>query len=720
MRYSITQFVMEQASIDNEIITKEKSALFSSLLDNLTLEAKSILNHTEFSFSNIQGEYDAREAINDYYYNTNCEKFFYFMKDGRVYDHEARLYIDADQNLLSLKGSDDIVLSKPFIDTSTKTELIIVYVPSIIDSQIEGIAAYYKVSNIYTLGEFFVSDTGSYYIIDEKGNAVFDKDKGININSLLTAYTFPQEDIKKIQAFIMSQGTSETVISTYDNAVVSISSVQNMVDWYALSLLPSTVISAKTASVIEQSMLISAVIMGVFIIFVAVFLTADNRALRRMERMQNMDPIAECPNQYKFEIDAGELIKANKTTQYAIIYINIMNFKNIKQLLPVNEVNRMIRNLSDILQKDMAKNLETYGRTSDGRMIALLMYKEVDDIEQRLNSYVEKIRQIGPISGYMMRINAGVYRLDRNSNYLVSEMIDRASFAQNSINENSKSNIEFYHQKSHDDLLKTIALEGFMEKALDNDEFVIYYQPKYDLNTNRIYGAEALVRWIRPNEGIVPPSQFINLFERSGNIAQLDKFVFTEVCKFQNKAAKEGNRVIPISVNVSRASAEKEDFIEYYVNTKKLYQIRDGFMELEFTESRALEDYDILSARITELKKHGFLCSIDDFGAGYSSFKALQALDFDVLKLDAAFLKTDYAGSSKNVKLLGGVITLAKTLGMKVIAEGVETKQELILLRDLKCDAIQGYLYSKPLSTADFILFVEKALRAKSETDFIV
>ena len=319
MRYSITQFVMEQASIDNEIITKEKSALFSSLLDNLTLEAKSILNHTEFSFSNIQGEYDAREAINDYYYNTNCEKFFYFMKDGRVYDHEARLYIDADQNLLSLKGSDDIVLSKPFIDTSTKTELIIVYVPSIIDSQIEGIAAYYKVSNIYTLGEFFVSDTGSYYIIDEKGNAVFDKDKGININSLLTAYTFPQEDINKIQAFIMSQGTSETVISTYDNAVVSISSVQNMVDWYALSLLPSTVISAKTASVIEQSMLISAIIMGVFIVFVAIFLAADNKALRRMERMQNMDPIAECPNQYKFEIDAGELIKSNKTTQYAII-----------------------------------------------------------------------------------------------------------------------------------------------------------------------------------------------------------------------------------------------------------------------------------------------------------------------------------------------------------------------------------------------------------------
>jgi len=256
-----------------------------------------------------------------------------------------------------------------------------------------------------------------------------------------------------------------------------------------------------------------------------------------------------------------------------------------------------------------------------------------------------------------------------------------------------------------------------MEKALSNDEFIIHFQPKFDLNNNRIYGAEALVRWVRPNEGIVPPSQFINLFERSGYISQLDRYVFTEVCKFLNRMVKEGNRIIPISVNVSRASAEKEGFIEYYVSTKNQYGIKDGFLELEFTESKALEDNDLLSDRIKELKKYGFACSIDDFGAGYSSFKALQTLDFDIIKLDAVFLKINPNNPKKNINLLSGVIGLAKTLGMKVIAEGVETQQEVALLRELKCDVIQGYIYARPMSGTDFITFVKNALSSKTEKE---
>lgn len=721
MRFSITQFVMEQAAADNEMITKEKSALFDSLLDNMSLEAKGILNYAEFSFINIHNEYDARESINDYYYNTNCVKFIYFMRDGRIYDQDARLYLTIENNLKQLESSNEIALSKPFYDSNAKTELIIIYMPSQdADSNVSGIAAYYRVSGIYTIGEFYVSDAGSYYIVDEEGTAVFEKDKGITVKSLLESYAFPESDILNILKFMQSEGNIDTVISSFDSAVVSVSSIQNIVDWYVISLIPSTVISGKTSYVIEQTMLISVIIMAVFIIFVIIFLATDNRSLRKMERLQNIDPVAECANQYKFEIDSGELIKANRTTQYAIIYINILNFKNIKQLLPISEVNTMIKNLSDILRKSMIKNLETYGRTSDGRMIALLMYKEIHDIEEKFNDIIEKLKSIGPVSGYMMRINAGVYCIDRNANYQISEMIDRASFAQNSLKEDSNVNLEFYHQKSHDDLLRTIALEGFMEKALSNEEFIIYYQPKYDLVNNRIYGAEALVRWIRPNEGIVPPSQFINLFERSGYISQLDKFVFTEVCKFQNKMIKQGNRIIPISVNVSRASAEKDGFIEYYVNTKNSYGIKDGFLELEFTESRALEDYDILSKRIKELKKFGFVCSIDDFGAGYSSFKALQALDFDIIKLDAAFLKTNNSNPSKNVNLLSGVITLGKTLGMRIIAEGVETRQELNLLRELNCDAIQGYIYARPMSTADFIIFVDKALRIKTESESFI
>ena len=709
---------MEQAASDNEMIAKEKSALFDSLLENMSLETRGILSYVDFTFFTINNEYDAREAISDYFPNTNCVRFIYFMRDGSIYDQDARFYKTADDNLEQLIASETLSLSMPYYDSAAKTELIIIYLPNPDPASVlAGVAAYYKVSELYTVGEFYVSDTGSYYIFNKDGNSVFLKDQGITVASLLESYAFPEEEIKNIAGFMNAKGIVDTFVSSSDSAVVSVCGVRKFVDWYVVSLLPSTVISDKTSHVIEQTLLISVLILAVFIIFVLIFLAADSRSLRKMERLQNIDPVAECANQYKFEIDAGELIRANSTTKYAILYINIMNFKNIKQLLSIGEVNTIVRNLSDILRKAMIRNLETYGRTSDGRMVVLMMYKNIEEMQGRFEQISEDFKATDPVSGYMMRLNAGAYCIDRSANYQVSEMIDRAAFAQNSIKEDSNISLDFYHQKSHDDLLRTVALEGFMEKALSNDEFIIHFQPKFDLNNNRIYGAEALVRWVRPNEGIVPPSQFINLFERSGYISQLDRYVFTEVCKFLNRMVKEGNRIIPISVNVSRASAEKEGFIEYYVSTKNQYGIKDGFLELEFTESKALEDNDLLSDRIKELKKHGFSISIDDFGAGYSSFKALQNLEFDIMKLDAVFLKINPNNPKKNINLLSGVIGLAKTLGMKVIAEGVETQQEVALLRELKCDVIQGYIYARPMSGTDFITFVKNALSSKTEKE---
>lgn len=191
MRFSITEFVMEQAATDNETIAKEKSALFDSLLVNMSLETNGILNYTDFTFYTIENEYDAREAISDYFPNTNCVRFFYFMRDGRVYDQDTRLYKDIEDNLAQLKATETLSLSMPFYDEAAKTELIIIYLPNPDSgSVLAGVAAYYKVSEIYTIGEFYVSDTGSHYIFDKDGNSVFLKDKGITVASLMESYEF--------------------------------------------------------------------------------------------------------------------------------------------------------------------------------------------------------------------------------------------------------------------------------------------------------------------------------------------------------------------------------------------------------------------------------------------------------------------------------------------------------------------------------------------------
>jgi hypothetical protein len=211
------------------------------------------------------------------------------MRDGRIYDQDARLYLTIENNLKQLESSNEIALSKPFYDSNAKTELIIIYMPSLdADSNVSGVAAYYRVSGIYTIGEFYVSDAGSYYIIDEEGTAVFEKDKGITVKSLLESYAFPESDILNILKFMQSEGNIDTVISSFDSAVVSVSSIQNFVDWYVISLIPSTVISGKTSYVIEQTMLISVIIMAVFIIFVIIFLATDSRSLRKMEGFRTL------------------------------------------------------------------------------------------------------------------------------------------------------------------------------------------------------------------------------------------------------------------------------------------------------------------------------------------------------------------------------------------------------------------------------------------------
>lgn len=716
MRLSISEFVIDQVSEDNEMIIKEKSVLFSALLDNIIIESRTTRDFIEFTYEAYEDydEFQTREIIHDYFSRINSTQFIYYVDQKRYYDQDARLFPKTQSSLDKIKGSDTMVFTEPFYNTDTKTEEIIIYQPASSDeSPILGVASHYRVSSLYTVGEFYESQKGSYYVFDGQGNPLFRKDGGLNINNLLDKYSFNEEEKNKINEFFQNKLNTITLSAEDANSIVSITSIHNTPNWYAVALLSSGVVAEKTQSIIEQSLLISGIIIGVLVIFIIILFRSDTTAIRRIDKLQSTDSLTGSSNQYKFEVDSTVLIRNNKTTKYAVIYLNIVNYNIIRQILSMKDFSTMIKEVTAIIHKDNIRALETYGRTVEGKMLMLYRYKELSDIEERIETVMEAIKKAGTDNGYNIRLNAGIYCLEENNTLSVSEMIDRAAFAQESIKESSDQLYDYYHKKSYDDLLKVIELEGFMDRALDNKEFTIYFQPKYSLTKNSISGAEALVRWIRPGEGMILPSRFISLFERSGYISQLDRFVFAETCKFIGESIKAGHRMLPISVNVSRTTAEKEGFIDYYVKMKEMYNIKDGFLELEFTESMALEDYDALSQIIKELRKRGFKTSIDDFGAGYSSFKALQALEFDAMKLDSSFLKRHNGHPQKDIDLLSGLINMAKTLRMQIIAEGVETKEDFILLKKLQCDVIQGFLYARPMSRSDYLVFLNKAITSK-------
>ena len=249
-------------------------------------------------------------------------------------------------------------------------------------------------------------------------------------------------------------------------------------------------------------------------------------------------------------------------------------------------------------------------------------------------------------------------------------------------------------------------IESMMESALASREFRLFLQPKYDVKHDCVHSAEALVRWFDPQKGeYLFPADFIPLFETNGFITKLDHFVYIEVLEYLRSAAEKGEKVVPVAVNVSRVTATSQDFINFYVGNKKKYGIPDGFITLELTESFAMEDYEKISGIITALHNGGMRLSIDDFGSGYSSFSVLKQANVDELKLDSVFMKRG-VDIRRDDKLHATMIDLAKSMGMSVVQEGVETKELFDKVVSMGCDVIQGFYYAKAIPLEEFKLFI--------------
>ena len=250
-------------------------------------------------------------------------------------------------------------------------------------------------------------------------------------------------------------------------------------------------------------------------------------------------------------------------------------------------------------------------------------------------------------------------------------------------------------------LLQDAEIESSMQEALASGQFIYYIQPKYAADGTRILGGEALVRWQKPDGTMVSPAEFIPLFERNGFIRQLDIHVFTQVCADLRRLLDAGQPVVPISVNVSRQHLYWPEFAPTYIAIKERYRLPDQLIELELTESTLLENTTAAFSTLEHLRQKGFLCSIDDFGSGYSSLNALKDLPADVLKLDREFL-SDSAQPAKSEIIIRGIIDMAKRLSLRIVAEGVETPTQLAFLQDTGCDMIQGFIFSKPLPPDNF------------------
>ncbi|MDL2318632.1 EAL domain-containing protein [Eubacteriales bacterium OttesenSCG-928-A19] len=458
-----------------------------------------------------------------------------------------------------------------------------------------------------------------------------------------------------------------------------------------------------------RALLIPASIVVMAVLMMALLLSRQRaRHLHSLYRMQYTDELTGSLNLAGFRREAPPLL-ASGGESYALVYATVRNFQYVNDRYGYAEGDDILCRIADLYRDELGEG-ELFCRTTGGTFVSLRKCETREALFDRLDTLQCGLSRITPQSDscYHLRMTAGIYLEPWNPEQGdIFSMMDRANMAQQQVAPSADVQYAVYHDEMFLSVMRTQELESRMESALENGEFRVYLQPKYNLVKMKPVGAEALVRWLDRGR-LIPPDEFIPHFERNGFIARLDRFVFSEVCKVIRRWMDASLPLVPVSINVSRVQLYKPDFVESYVTIKNNYGIPDGMLELEFTESILFEDVQRLISIVKALRENGFECSIDDFGKGYSSLTMLKNIPADIIKLDAQFFESGI-DEHRDTIVIESVVDIAKALGMTTIAEGIENQGQIRLLQLVGCDMAQGYLFSRPVDIESF----EKYLYAK-------
>lgn len=393
-----------------------------------------------------------------------------------------------------------------------------------------------------------------------------------------------------------------------------------------------------------------------------------------------------------FQRNVSELLYTS-AERIAFIQFDIQKFKIVNDLYGEKFGDEVLDFIERQLEKCCNERQFFINLRSDVFMV-VTEYKN----ERELQAFIRELdSQTRLFKSVKLQMSFGVYTVEDREMEL-RQMEDRAAMARKAAKKNILRNILFYREQFKESLYNRKFIEENMQAAISERQFCIYLQPKYSITKNEIIGAEALVRWLHPERGMIFPDQFIPVIEENGFIKRLDYYIWEEACRFIKRCEAAGINNCPVSVNVSRIHLRDNECIGILSDMIKDYSIQKKLLELEITETA---DDQQISMKALQLKEEGFTLLMDDFGSGYSSLNILLETPFDVIKLDRKFM-INMMLSGKGRLILEQVITMADKLQLGVLAEGVETKEQVELLQNIGCDQVQGYYYAKPMPEDEF------------------
>lgn len=414
-----------------------------------------------------------------------------------------------------------------------------------------------------------------------------------------------------------------------------------------------------------------------------------------MTYLANYDTLTNLLNRHNLLEYLIELISRDE--KFSIYFIDLDDFKNINDTLGHNTGDEILRVVADRLT-DLYSDDITVGRLGGDEFILVKRGEsDLDNIKDIAEETLKLLNKNIQFSRYNFSLKASIgisYYPDH-----AEDVFTLLKYADISMYEGKQEGGNKYKIFS-EEMLEDLNLESRLSKAIDNNEFEVYYQPIYDVKSKKIVGAEALSRWIS-STGIISPTKFIPLAKKNGDIIRIDEFVLKESCEFCKKMRSLTEEDFKVSVNISYTALKQINFLERVMSIVNESNVNPNFIKIEITEDEIIDNIESTVNILNKLRKLGFNIALDDFGVGYSSFNYIKTLPLDTLKIDRSLL-ISVENDKKTFAIIKTLINLAHTLGLDVVCEGVEMKNQLELLTNIECDKIQGYYISKPLKLNDF------------------
>ena len=725
--FSYSRSIEESYKEENINSLKELSNQGALMLNNEIKNKQNLLVELSHDVSRIFANDPQAAAVylKEAAARNNFKRIGVALTDGRAYTTDDIELNISERGYFSRALHGQMTVSRNLDDYTDGGRIAVYAVPILSDGSDKPIGVLFATYSMDTFRKTievsFFSGAGYSYVVQENGDVVVDSRHPESFKNFKNVYAAlltadpknNRDSAEKLWQLINSKkdGYIEFYNGSQKYMYCSPIGVNN---WMLLTVTPARVIEDKTNMVLHKTYLLGILLIVIFLLLIWHIMRIHTRNQRELMNIAYVDEITGGYSFAKFFKEAEPLLRAaDKKT--AIVSMDIDGFKYFNDMFGYEEGNDLLRYIWQEIRASLNEG-ELLAHGVADTFIFLLRFDTRDELLWRindlclyLNHYITKSGQV-----YKLSLSMGIYEVDGETDDIVS-MADRAYIARQTIKNKGDTAWAFYDGAVRDKLLHEKEIESQMERALAEGEFIAYYQPKYSTKEQRLIGAEALVRWRRSDDVIVPPYQFVPLFERNGFINKLDRYMFELVCRQQTLWLGEGMASVPISVNMSRMCLYDPHIVDEYIGILEESGLPAAYVKLELTESAFFENTSIMNGVIEALHKVGIKVLMDDFGTGYSSMMMLKNVDIDVLKLDKSFV--DDIGDERSEEIISNIIYLAHSLQIEVTAEGVETKAQFEFLRDVGCDYIQGYYFGKPQPAEAFADLLQKETWNGSDAD---